>query len=139
MNPAKDLKNLEATPKDAVGATKLSILSVVPPSSIIYEAQAMHYGAYLAPRKDGGFGYGPFNWRTKRIMASRYIDPILRHAFRWWDREDLAPDSMIHHLAHLKATCGVVIDAIETKTFDDDRPPAGTSPLLFDMWGKGIS
>lgn len=120
----------ELTPKDLVGISKVPLISVVPPSSIVYEALAMRYGAYLAPRADGGKGYGPFNWRTKGVRASIYIDTFLRHAFGWWDGEDIASDSQVHHLGHLKASCGVVIDAIETGTFIDDRPPKGTSPQL---------
>lgn len=121
------------TPKDMVGISKVPLISVVPPSSIVYEALAMRYGAYLAPRADGGLGYGPFNWRTKGVRASIYVDTFLRHAFGWWDGEDLAADSKVHHLAHLKASCGVVLDAIETGTFIDDRPPRGTSPSLFAL------
>lgn len=123
----------ELTPKDLVGLSKVPLISVVPPSSIIYEALAMRYGAYLAPRADGGFGYGPFNWRTKGVRASIYVDTFLRHAFGWWDGEDLASDSKVHHLAHLKASCGVILDAIETGTFIDDRPTPGTSPAMLAL------
>lgn len=122
------------TPKDLVGISKVPLISVVPPSSIIYEALAMRYGAYLAPRADGGFGYGPYNWRTKGVRASTYIDTFLRHAFAWWDGEDVASDSKVHHLGHLKASCGVTLDAIESKTFIDDRPPAGTSPSMLALY-----
>lgn len=122
------------TPKDMVGISKVPLISVVPPASIIYEALAMRYGAYLAPRADGGFGYGPYNWRTKGVRASIYIDTFLRHAFGWWDGEDVATDSNVHHLGHLKASCGVVLDAIESKTFIDDRPPPGTSPTMLALY-----
>ncbi len=120
-------------PKHLMGRSKLPLFSVVPPSSFIYEAAAMRYGAYEAKRKDGQLGYGPYNWRRAKVVASIYIDAAVRHIMDYWDGEDLAPDSLVHHLGHLKATIGVLIDAIETGNVIDDRPPKGTGPSLLEM------
>jgi hypothetical protein len=100
-------------PKDVVGAKKLPILSIVPPASIIYEANAM---------RDGALKYGPTNWRDQKIQAMTYIDANLRHILAWVDGEDLAPDSLVHHLAHAKASLGILIDAIEHGSWIDNRP-----------------
>jgi len=119
--------------KDQVALTKVN-MAVVPPSSIIYEALALQYGAFLAPKADGTFGYGPFNWRGSPIKASVYHGAILRHELDWWDGENTAPDSLVHHLGHLKATAGILIDAIETGNLIDDRPPKGTAAALFEVF-----
>src|SRR5438105_4306378 len=100
-------------PKERVARRKAPIFSVVPPASVIYEAQAMRYGAYDAPREDGSLGYKPFNWRATGVTASAYVDAAIRHILDWWDGENVAPDSLVHHLAHAKATLGIIIDALE--------------------------
>lgn len=109
-------------PKTFMGKRKLPMFSVVSPASMIYEADAMRYGAFEAPRVDGTKGYGPFNWRDNPIEASVYVDAAARHIMAWQDGEDLASDSLIHHLAHAKATIGIIIDALENGTLIDDRP-----------------
>lgn len=125
----------ELNVKDQMGVKKVPILSVIPASSLIYEGLCMRYGAYQAPKADGTFGYGPFNWRTGNpIRASTYIDAILRHALSWWDGEEYTKDSKLPHLGHLKATAGIIIDAQEVKNFVDDRPAPGTASALLDLW-----
>lgn len=109
-------------PKTFMGKRKLPMFSVVSPASMIYEADAMRYGAFDAPRVDGKKGYGPFNWRENPIEASVYVDAAARHIMAWQDGEDLAADSLVHHLAHAKATLGIIIDALESGTLIDDRP-----------------
>lgn len=109
-------------PKTFMGKRKLPMFSVVSPASMIYEADAMRYGAFEAPRVDGKKGYGPFNWRENPIEASVYVDAAARHIMAWQDGEDLAADSLVHHLAHAKATLGIIIDALESGTLIDDRP-----------------
>lgn len=105
--------NTGINPKDLVGAKKLPILSVVPASSILGEAEAM---------RDGAAKYGPMNWRTQKIQAMTYVDANLRHVFAWVDGEELASDSGVHHLKHAKATLGILIDAIEHDSWVDNRP-----------------
>lgn len=111
-----------SNPKTLMGKRKLPILSVISPASILYEAMAMRYGAYEAPRVDGTKGYGPYNFRDQAIEAMVYIDATLRHIFSYVDGEEVAEDSLVHHLGHAKATLGILIDAIENKTVIDDRP-----------------
>lgn len=109
-------------PKTLMGRQKLSLLSVVPPASIICEAEAMHYGAYDAPRKDGKKGYGPFNWRDDPVELMVYLDACLRHILAYVDGEELATDSLASHLGHAKACLGIVADAKANGTLIDDRP-----------------
>lgn len=109
-------------PKTLMGRLKVPMFSVVPPASIIGEAQAMQYGAFEAPRADGTKGYGPYNWREQDIEAMTYVDAAMRHMACWVDGEDLAQDSMVHHLKHAKASLGILLDAIENKTVIDNRP-----------------
>lgn len=116
-------------PKDAIGRRKLAILSVVPPASIIHEARAMTFGAFHAGTD--GKGYGPFNWRDQPVTLSVYLDAIERHLLAFVDGEDVAGDSKVHHLAHVKAGCGIILDAMENGSLIDDRPKVkGTASAL---------
>ena len=112
----------EANPKTLMGRLKVPMLSVLAPASIIHEALALQYGAFEAPRKDGGTGYGPYNWRDQPIEALVYIDAAMRHLMSWVDGEDNAQDSGESHLGHAKATIGILLDAIENETCIDNRP-----------------
>lgn len=122
-----------SNPKDLMGAAKAAVLRVVPAASIIGEAEAMYYGAYLAPKKDGSLGYGPFNWRDENqepIDALGYIDATIRHCLAWVDGEDDAPDSKINHLKHAKASLGILIDALSLEIANDNRPNKGAAAQL---------
>lgn len=110
-------------PKDLIGLTKLPILSVVNPSSLLYEAWAM---------RDGAQKYGPYNYREKGVRASIYVDACLRHLLAWWDGEEVAPDSQVHHLGHAKACLGIIIDGIEHGNLVDDRPIKGSAPKILE-------
>lgn len=112
----------ESNPKTLMGRLKVPMLSVLSPASMIAEARALQYGAYEAPRKDGGTGYGPYNWRDQPVEAMVYIDAVLRHLAGWVDGEECATDSLLPHLWHAKASLGILIDAIENETCIDDRP-----------------
>ena len=118
-------------PKDLVGVKKVPNLSVIPSAGLIYEGIAMRYGAYEAPLVDGvSFGYGPFNWRKNKVVASIYVDAALRHIMAWMDGEENAEDSGAPHLGHAKACLGILADAIESGNLVDDRPPKGPAPEL---------
>ena len=116
-------KATTVNPKDLIGVTKVPILSVVPPASLIYEGVAM---------RDGAKKYGPYNWRAKKVVASIYVDALLRHVMDWWDGEENAPDSGAPHLGHAKACAGILADAIETGNLVDDRPLKGPAARLMD-------
>jgi hypothetical protein len=123
-------------PKTLMGRQKLSILSVVPPASIICEAEAMHYGAFEAPRKDGKKGYGPFNWRDDPVELMIYLDAAARHILAYIDGEECAPDSLASHLGHAKACLGIIADAKANGTLIDDRPKVrkGAAATMLSEW-----
>lgn len=102
-------------PKTLAGAARLP-LHLVPPSAISYLAEAM---------ADGGRKYGPYNWRESPISVSTYISAATRHMHAFWDGEDVAKDSGVHHLAHAMACFALLLDAMSLNVLVDDRPPKG--------------
>jgi hypothetical protein len=108
-------------PKDREGTKKIP-LQLIPPIASALEALVMGHGAAK---------YGPWNWREKRISASEYVAAVKRHVDQYWDGEDLdvgtpeKPGSLLPHLAHARATLGVLMDAIGIGMVHDDRPKNG--------------
>lgn len=111
---------LGTNPKDRLGLKKVR-LSLVPPSSIIYQALAM---------EDGAAKYGPYNWRENKVIASIYVDAAMRHLQSWFDGEECASDSKKPHLGHALACLGIIVDALETGNLVDDRPKVGAAARL---------
>jgi hypothetical protein len=112
----------DTNPKDLLGVKKPQ-LHLVPRSLIIRVAQAM---------ADGARKYGPFNWRTKGVRASIYVDAAERHLGQWFDGEECAKDSGVPHLAHAAACIGILIDAEATGNLVDDRPTPGAASKLIE-------
>lgn len=112
----------DTNPKDRLGSKKPD-LSLVPPASLIHEATAMENGATK---------YGPYNWREKKVRARVYVAAALRHLSEYLDGADYSSDTSppVHHLAHAKACCGILLDAIETGNLVDDRPAKGAASRL---------
>lgn len=111
----------DLNPKDAVGRKKDPI-HLIPTEALRVESHAMRYGAYEAKRVDGSLGYGPFNWRQTKVSYIIYLDAIARHNMRLIDGEDIDLDSLTHHLGHIRANAGILLDAIRTGSLVDDRP-----------------
>jgi hypothetical protein len=107
-------------PKDRIGARKPP-LHLIPSAAEITEAVVMGLGAEK---------YGPFNWRSEKVRASIYIAAARRHLAQWFDGEDEDPESRVSHLAHARASLGILLDAIATGNIIDDRPPAGVAAEL---------
>jgi hypothetical protein len=105
-------KALSTNPKDLVGVNKPS-LSKVPAVAVAHESLAM---------MDGASKYGAYNWRDKAVKASIYVDACKRHLDLWFEGEEEAQDSKVHHLGHARACLGILLDAIETGNLIDDRP-----------------
>lgn len=116
----------EINPKDLEG-NKKSPISLVPPSVMIYMAEAFREGA----RK-----YGPYNWRTKKVQAMIYLDAAFRHMLAKLDGEDIDPESGKDHLAGALASLAVYIDAQETGNLIDNRPPKGVAGKLIRKLGE---
>jgi hypothetical protein len=99
-------------PKDLFGAVKVST-SKLPFAGIAHGAHAM---------MDGAVKYGPYNWRDKKVIASIYVDAAERHLRGWFEGEETASDSEVHHLGHAIACLSIILDAQENGTLIDDRP-----------------
>lgn len=106
---------VDGNPKTRIGSTKPPV-SAIPPVAILQLGQAM---------KDGRTKYGPMNWRDDPVTASVYYDAAQRHVMSWWDGEDYAADSGVHHLAHAMACFAIVLDAMQQGTLTDDRATPG--------------
>lgn len=102
-------------PKTVLGTAKPSI-APIPPAAIIHLGRAM---------SDGRRKYGLMNWREKRVSSSVYYDAAMRHLMSWWDGEQVAEDSGVHHLAHAMACMAILLDAEATGNLNDDRPIPG--------------
>jgi hypothetical protein len=107
-------------PKTRVGSRKVP-LHLVPPSAKHFLAQAM---------ADGAAKYGAYNWRDEPISVSVYKAAAERHWDAFWDGEDLAADSQVHHIAHAMACCAILLDALSLGRLHDDRPTAGAAARL---------
>ncbi len=117
----QETKGDPANPKDRIGLTKVP-LHLVPVAGLIHEALAM---------KDGAAKYGPHNWREHEVLSTIYVAAAMRHIMAWFDGEELAEDSRVHHLGHAKACLGIILDAMENEKLKDDRPLPGAAPRLF--------
>jgi len=107
-------------PKTRFGIAKVP-LHLVPPSAKHYLALAL---------ADGARKYGPYNWRDTAISTSVYVAAAQRHIDAFWDGEDNAPDSGVHHIAHAMACMALMLDALTIGKLNDDRPTMGAAPML---------
>jgi hypothetical protein len=105
----------KTNPKDLVAVSKVSITKF-PLIAILHGAHAF---------MDGAAKYGAYNWRTKDIKASVYVDAAIRHLGAFFEREEIAEDSGVSHLGHALACVALLIDAQEGGNLIDDRPPSG--------------
>ena len=103
----------DTNPKDAVGVRKAPV-STVPGTVIAELGLAMLEGA----RK-----YGRHNYRIAGVRASVYRDAVWRHMNKWWEGEDIDPDSGLSHITKAIASLTVLRDAMILENWVDDRPP----------------
>jgi len=103
-------------PKTAAGRAKPA-MRAVPTTALLAEGQVMVLGEQK---------YGRLNWRSKVVSASVYYDAIMRHMFDWWEGRNVDPESGQSDLAHVRACCGILIDAAAHGNLNDDR---GVQPL----------
>jgi hypothetical protein len=102
-------------PKDAAAATEQrDRLDLLEPAADRAIAAALATGAVKYGRRN-------FTAPGTEIEARTYIAAMRRHLAAWLDGEDNAPDSGLHHLAHVGASVHVVLAAIDAGTFVDDR------------------
>ena len=99
-------------PKEEIGDTKTPH-HLVPPRVLEEVAWAMNEGAKK---------YGAFNYRKAGVKFHTYYSSTRRHIDKWYEGEDIDPDSGLHHI--VKAIAGLVVlyDSIKEGNFNDDRP-----------------
>lgn len=100
-----------------------------PPLQFIDSAMTHPAARVLA---SGAEKYGVRNWREVPINASTYIGALRRHTDEWADGSDVDGDSGEHPLAHVVATCNVVLDAIKYGMLVDDRLFADANTASFE-------
>lgn len=124
---ASNLDKPGVNPKDLIG-TKKPPLNLFPPAALIHGSLAMGNGAVK---------YGPYNWRKNNVIASIYVAAAMRHIASWYDGEQNAADSGVHHLGHAIASLAILLDAEATNNLVDDRPVPGAAATLIDALTKG--
>lgn len=111
-------------PKDAIASDKAP-LHLVPASFKAYTAVAL---------AEGAMKYGSWNWRAAGVRASVYKSALERHLEKWWNGEDLDPETGVPHLANACACLAILIDADILGKLEDDRPPVQADlPRLIDV------
>jgi len=100
-------------PKDAVGIKKAPITTV--PLTVMAE---VGLGMLEGARK-----YGRHNYRVDGVRLSVYIDATWRHIAKYWEGEDIDPDSGLSHITKAIASLVVLRDAMINNKLTDDRPP----------------
>lgn len=116
-------------PKDAIGSGKLP-LELVPDTLRAYAALAFFEGASK---------YGRFNWRVAGVRASIYRAALDRHLAKWWNGEDVDPDTGVPHLASVIACAGIILDADLCGKLTDDRPPPAPIGGLMDGMAETVA
>lgn len=102
-----------SNPKDLAALTRAP-MSVVPMTVLAETGVAM---------VEGMLKYGRHNYRDAGILSSIYIDAALRHIFKFWEGQDLDPDSTINHITKAIASLIVLRDGFISGNVTDDRPP----------------
>ncbi|MGQ3049862.1 dATP/dGTP diphosphohydrolase domain-containing protein [Niveispirillum sp.] len=103
------------TPKKVSASAGKAPLQLLPPAALMAEARAFAHGATK---------YGRWDWRRSDLIGSVYYGAVLRHLAAWYAGEDVDPESGVSHLAHARAGLAIMLDAIDTGRWTDDRPPA---------------
>lgn len=102
----------DTNPKTRFGMSKPGISSI-PPIALLHCGRGMD---------DGKEKYGLMNWREHEVSASVYYNAAFRHLAAWYEGEQCAPDSGVHHLGHVMACCAILLDAEAQGQLNDDRP-----------------
>ncbi len=115
-------------PKKAFGDKKVP-MHEIPPVAEAFISCAFY---------DGALKYGFRNWRNDPIEARTYIAATLRHVQAWAEKEELAKDSGLPHLAHAAACLCLLLDAQANGTLIDNRVKGAFASVLesLEPWMK---
>lgn len=117
-----------ANPKDKIGRTKAP-LSLFPVTAIKEGAMAL----FLGKTK-----YGRTNWRATPVYAHIYFEAMLRHAYRWWEGNDIDPEDGTPELGNCLACLAILIDAKVCGTLIDDRQFKGEAAARYISSDLGV-
>lgn len=118
--PKSDVK--DTNPKDSIGCDKMP-LHLWPTSATVLGTLGL---------LDGASKYGRANWRVAGVRASIYYDALFRHMSAWFEGEDYAADSGVHHLGHALACLAIITDAMACGKLVDDRMFPGEFRAFLD-------
>jgi hypothetical protein len=113
----------DTNPKDAVGTQK-------PPMSTVSGPVMLEIGVAML---EGARKYGRHNYRVSGVRASVYFDAAMRHLLRYYEGEDIDPDSGLPHITKAMASLAVLRDAEINETVVDDRPPRSNSEWFSNL------
>lgn len=115
LYPGAVVDVLDVDPKGEAGSKKVP-LDLVPSSAEIAIATGLSEGASK---------YGAWNWRKTRVEAMTYVAACRRHLMAYVEGEWADQDSAVGktHLDGAIASLAILIDAIQTGTIVDNRPP----------------
>jgi hypothetical protein len=113
----------ETNPKDALGINKT-------PFSTISAPVIAEIGVAML---EGALKYGRHNYRDVGVRASVYYDAALRHLTKWWEGENIDPDSGLSHITKALATLVVLRDSQLYKNMNDDRPPKYPDGWMYEL------
>lgn len=102
-------------PKDAVGSGKIP-LHLWPMTATALGSMAL---------LDGACKYGRSNYRAVGVRASIYYDAASRHLSKWFEGEEVDPESGVPHLGHALACLAILIDSQACGKLNDDRMVQG--------------
>jgi hypothetical protein len=115
-------------PKDTEGMKRVP-LGLFPQTAIIAGSMSM---------LEGHIKYRKYNWRDAGVRASIYGDALLRHAFAWWNGEDMDVKSGLPHLWKAIACLAILIDAEQCGVLMDDRPPPAPVQEMIDRLNEEV-
>lgn len=116
--------NKPTNPKDFMGADKIPF-HLWPETATILGALAL---------LDGACKYGRSNFRAVGVRASIYYDAARRHMNKWFEGQDIDPDSGLPHLAHTLACIAILIESSEKGNLTDDRMVEGAYLDMVDKY-----
>jgi hypothetical protein len=111
----------DTNPKDSIGSTK-------PPLSTISCPVLFEIGTAML---EGACKYRRHNYRIAGVRTSVYYDAAMRHLMRFWEGENLDPDSGVSHITKAIASLIVLRDSQMIGNVVDDRPPT-PNPQWFE-------
>lgn len=112
-----------SNPKDVLAVRKPRWFSFLPLQVLAGVGLAM---------LEGAIKYGKHNYRAVGVRASVYVDAaVCGHLMRWYEGEDIDPDSGLSHIDKAIASLMILRDGMIQGNWVDDRPLKGQDMQVF--------